>query len=114
MKPTDSDALAELAVSAILDLKGRDPKRLDVSSLTDVMDELVIASGTSSRHVRSIADNVLEQARKAGVRPIGIEGQETGEWVLVDFGGVVVHVMGEDQRRFYALEKLWTAGPGKE
>ena len=113
MKSTDSAALAELALKAVLELKGRDPKRLDVSDLTDVMDELVIASGTSSRHVRSIAENVVAEARKAGVRPIGMEGQETGEWVLVDFGGVVVHVMGEDQRKFYALEKLWTALPGR-
>ncbi len=114
MKPTDSAALAELAVKAVQDLKGRDPKRLDVTELTDVMDELVIATGTSSRHVRSIAENVIAEARKAGVRPIGMEGQETGEWVLVDFGGVVVHVMGEDQRKFYALEKLWTSLPGRE
>lgn len=111
MKPADSASLAELAVHAIEELKGRDIQRIDVTALTDVMDELVIASGTSSRHVRSIADNVLDEARKAGVRPIGVEGQDAGEWVLVDFGGVVVHVMGEDQRRFYALEKLWSVSP---
>ena len=64
------------------------------------------------RHVT--ADDVAAMARKAGVRPRGLEGQETGEWVLVDFGGVVVHVMGEDQRKFYALEKLWTSLPGRE
>lgn len=114
MKSTDSAALAELALKAVQDLKGRDPQRLDVTPLTDVMDQLVIASGTSARHVRSIAENVVAEARKAGIRPIGMEGQESGEWVLVDFGGVVVHVMGEDQRKFYALEKLWTALPGRE
>lgn len=112
MKHSDSAALAELAVRAIEDLKGKDIRRMDVSALTDVMDEIVIASGTSSRHVKSIADNVVDAARKAGVRPIGVEGTETGEWILVDFGGVVVHVMGEEPRRFYALEKLWTAPAG--
>ncbi len=111
MKAADSANVAEIAVHAIEELKGRDIRRIDVSALTDVMDELVIASGTSSRHVRSIADNVLEEARKAGVRPIGVEGQDAGEWVLVDFGVVVVHVMGEEQRRFYALEKLWSVSP---
>ena len=111
MKPTDSAALAELAVKAVQDLKGRDPKRLDVTELTDVMDELVIATGTSSRHVRSIAENVIAEARKAGVRPIGMEGQETGEWVLVDLGDIVVHIMQPAVRAYYNLEELWGGKP---
>jgi len=112
VKRAKKTALAELVIRAIEDLKGRDIERIDVSKLTDVMDEIVIASGTSSRHVKSIADNVIDQAKQAGTRPIGVEGLETGEWILVDFGGLVVHVMGEEPRRFYALEKLWSAAAG--
>ncbi len=108
MSTLDSAALAQIAVRAIEDLKGRDIVELDVRSLTDVMDRIVIATGTSSRHVKSIADNVREEMRKAGERPIGVEGVDAGEWVLLDFGALVVHVMGAEPRRFYALEKLWS------
>jgi ribosome-associated protein len=105
---TEKPTLTDTVLRAIEDLKGRDIHCIEVDKLTDVTDLLVIASGTSSRHVKSIADNVVEEARKAGSRPIGIEGKEAGEWILVDFGDVIVHVMGEEARRFYALEKLWT------
>ena len=111
MSKKDSAELATLAVRAIEDLKGQDIVRLDVRKLTDVTDYLVIATGTSSRHVKSIADNVLDELRKAGERPIGVEGTETGEWILADFGGVVVHVRGAEPRRFYAIEKLWSEMP---
>lgn len=111
--PDKTAALADLAVRAIEDLKGRDVLRLDVAPLTDVADVMIIAGGTSARHVKSIADNVLEQAKKAGHKAIGTEGTDAGEWVLVDFGAVIVHVMGEDARRHYALEKLWTAHPAQ-
>lgn len=111
MSTLDSVALARLAVRAIEDLKGQDIVELDVRSLTDVTDRLVIASGTSSRHVKSIADNVLEEMRKAGERALGVEGADAGEWVLLDFGVLVVHVMGSEARRFYALEKLWSELP---
>lgn len=108
MSKLDSAALSRLAVRAIEDLKGRDIVALDVRKLTDVMDRIVIATGTSSRHVKSVADNVLEELRKAGERPIGVEGADAGEWVLLDFGALVVHVMGAEARQFYALEKLWS------
>lgn len=111
MSRKDSAELAALAVRAIEDLKGQEIVRLDVRKLTDVTDYLVIATGTSSRHVKSIADNVLEELRKAGERPIGVEGTDAGEWILADFGGVVVHVMGAEPRRFYAIEKLWSEMP---
>ena len=121
MRNKDSAQLAALAVRAIEDLKGQEIVRLDVRKLTDVTDYLVIATGTSSRHVKSIADNVLDEMRKAGVQPwapigdpegpIGVEGTEAGEWILADFGGVVVHVMGAEPRRFYAIEKLWSEMP---
>jgi ribosome-associated protein len=108
MEPAE---LAALAVRAMEDLKCQDIRRLDVRQMTDVMDCMVIGTGTSSRHVKSIAQNVVDEARKADEHVIGIEGTETGEWILVDFGAVVVHVMGAEARRFYALEKLWTGMP---
>ncbi len=108
MSKLDAAALSRHAVRAIEDLKGRDIVELDVRALTDVMDRIVIATGTSSRHVKSIADNVREELCKAGELPIGVEGGDVGEWVLLDFGALVVHVMGAEARRFYALEKLWS------
>ena len=80
---------------------------LDVRNLTDMTDNMVIASGNSDRHVRSIADNVLMAAKKAGYRPMGIEGERDGEWALVDLHDVIVHVMLPRVREFYRLENLW-------
>ena len=111
MTRMDSTALAALVVRAIEDIKGRDVVSIDVHELTDVMDIMVVASGTSSRHVKSIASNIVDAARGAGERTIGTEGGDAGEWILVDFGGVVVHVMSEEARRFYAIEKLWSEVP---
>ena len=113
MTRMDSTALAALVVRAIEDIKGRDVVSIDVHELTDVMDIMVVASGTSSRHVKSIASNVVDAARDAGERTIGTEGVDAGEWILVDFGGVVVHVMSEEARRFYAIEKLWSEVPAR-
>ena len=103
----ESDALRQLVIDALEDLKAVNTVGIDVSGLTDVMDHMVIASGTSSRHVKSLADNVSVEAKKQGVRPLGIEGNDVGEWVLVDFGDVVVHVMLPATRDFYDLERLW-------
>ena len=105
----DADKLAELAVSALGDLKAVNTVTVDVRELTDVMDYLVITSGTSNRHVKSLASNVSVEAKKAGARPLGVEGEDAGEWVLVDFGDVVVHVMLPATRDFYDLERLWTS-----
>lgn len=91
-------------------MKAVNVKVLDVRSLTDVADTLVVASGTSDRHVRSIADRVIEQAKASGMRPLGTEGEREGEWVLVDLQDIVVHVMLPRVREFYALERLWDAG----
>ncbi len=102
------DTLKQLIVDALDDLKAVNTVTLDVTGLTDVMDCLVIASGTSNRHVKSLADNVCLEAKKQGVRPLGVEGEDAGEWVLVDFGDVVVHVMLPAPRDFYDLERLWT------
>ncbi len=105
---TKLSKLAKVAVNALEDLKGQDIKVLDVQKLTSVTDTMVICSGTSTRHVSSLAQNVAEEAKKAGHRPMGIEGKDTGEWVLVDLGDVVVHVMQPQARLHYQLEKLWT------
>jgi ribosome-associated protein len=103
----EADALTRLVVDALDDHKAVNTVTLDVTGLTDVMDYLVITSGTSSRHVKSLADNVCMEAKKQGVRPLGVEGEAAGEWVLVDFGDVVVHVMLPATRDFYDLERLW-------
>ena len=92
---------------ALQDVKAKDIIELDVSSISNVADAIVIASGTSTRHVKALADNVAEEARKAGFRPIGIEGERDAEWILIDLGYVVVHVMLPTARKFYDLESLW-------
>ena len=106
--PTQGDSLLSVAQGALDDLKAVEPMVLDVRSLSSVMDYLIVASGTSSRHVKSLADNVLMKAKDQGVRPLGVEGERAGEWVLVDFGDVVVHVMQPAARSFYDLERLWS------
>jgi ribosome-associated protein len=91
-------------------MKAVNIRALDVRGLTDIADTLIVASGTSDRHVRSIADHVIEQAKRNGFRPLGTEGEREGEWVLVDLQDVVVHVMLPRVREFYGLERLWDAG----
>ena len=104
----ESEELAQFVVASLEDLKAVNPVTLNVSGLTDVMDYLVITSGTSNRHVKSLADHVSVEAKKQGVRPLGMEGEDAGEWVLVDLGDVVVHVMLPATRDFYDLERLWS------
>jgi ribosome-associated protein len=98
-------------VSAALDeLKAKDVHEIDVRGKTSIADFLVIASGTSTRHVKSIADEVVKYAKKAGMMPLGVEGQREAEWVLVDLGDIIVHIMLPRIREFYGLERLWTVG----
>mgnify|MGYP001827789667 CR=1 FL=1 len=106
----NSEQLTDLVVDALDDIKAQDVTRLDVRDMTTVTDYMVIASGTSNRHVQALADNVAEKAKEAGHRPIGIEGEEGGEWVLLDLQDALVHVMLPKVREFYNLEKLWSLG----
>ena len=111
-KPTRPPALVELeklVLAALEDLKAVNIKVLDVRGLTDVADTMIVASGNSDRHVRSIAERVVERAKAAGRRPMGTEGSQDAEWVLVDLQDVLVHVMLPRVREFYALEQLWEA-----
>jgi len=105
-------ALEKLVLGALEDLKALNIRVLDVRGLTDVADTMIVASGTSDRHVRSIAENVVVTAKQAGHRPMGTEGKQDGEWVLVDLQDVLVHVMLPRVREFYALEQLWEAPTG--
>jgi len=99
--------VAQVVAHALDDLKAFETTFLDVRHLTTVTDAMAIASGRSDRHVRAIAHAVVEQSKRAGFRPIGVEGANGGEWVLVDLGELVVHVMLPRVREFYNLEKLW-------
>jgi len=98
-------------ITALENLKGQNIVTLDVHELSDVMDTLIIASGTSNRHSRSLAENLVEETKKAGFRALGVEGLDSGDWVLVDFGDTVVHVMQQETRDYYELEKLWSMKP---
>ncbi|WP_256661860.1 ribosome silencing factor [Pseudomonas sp. Hp2] len=95
---------------AVEELKAKDVVEIDVRGKSSVADYLVIASGTSTRHVKAIADEVVKFAKKLDVMPLGVEGEREAEWVLVDLGDVIVHVMLPRVREFYALERLWTVG----
>ncbi|HLS79845.1 MAG TPA: ribosome silencing factor [Steroidobacter sp.] len=102
-----TQSLLEVVEHALDEMKAVNVKVLDVQKLTDVADTMVIASGNSDRHVRSIADRLLEETKKAGFRPMGVEGERDGEWVLVDLQDVIVHIMLPRVREFYRLESLW-------
>ena len=109
--PLSASALKDLVTAALEALKAVNTVSLDVRELSNLMDYLVICSGASRRHVKSLANNVAQKAKAAGQRPLGIEGEDAGEWVLVDLGDVVVHVMLPAARDFYALERLWSSPP---
>lgn len=103
-------ALLKQVHAALEEMKAKDTVEIDVRGKTSIADYLVVASGTSTRHVKSVADEVVKFAKKCGVMPLGVEGEREAEWVLVDLGDVIVHVMLPRVREFYALERLWTVG----
>ena len=105
MQPTE---LKTFVIDKAEDMKARDIVVIDVSEKSSVTDTLIICSGNSKRHVMSIAENVVVESKHAGTPPLSVEGKETGEWVLVDLGDVVLHVMQDETRDFYQLEKLWS------
>ena len=100
-------SLKSVILDALADMKALEVKVLDVRGLTDIADFMVIASGTSDRHVRSVAQRVVEKTKQAGFRPHGVEGQQDSDWVLIDLHEMIVHVMLPRVREFYGLEKLW-------
>ena len=102
-----SEKLQQLVVSTLEDLKAIDIQNIDVSGLSPLTDCFVIASGNSTRHVKSMAGKLVLEAKRSGIQPLGIEGQRQGEWVLVDLNDVIVHLMLPQTRAFYNLEKLW-------
>jgi ribosome-associated protein len=104
----NSDKLCKLVIDALEDVKAKDIATLDVRKMTSVTDYMVVASGTSNRHVKALADAVADKSRAAGHRPVGVEGEEGSEWVLLDLQDVLVHVMLPRVREFYNLEKLWS------
>lgn len=103
--------LNKAIITALENLKGKEIVTLDVHNLTDVMDTMIICSATSNRHSRSLAENMVLETKQQGFRALGVEGLETGDWVLVDFGDTVVHVMQKETRDYYELEKLWSKVP---
>lgn len=109
-----SHDLSNLVQTALNDLKGVDIAEIDVRGKTSIADLMIIATGTSIRHVRSLADNVRLACKDAGHQPLGVEGDSQSDWVLVDLGDIIVHVMTDEKREFYALEKLWSVKPEAE
>ncbi|PXV56230.1 ribosome-associated protein [Dyella jiangningensis] len=109
-KSATAAVVRQQVLNALDELKAKDIREIDVRGKTSIADLLVIASGTSARHVKSIADEVVKFAKQAGVMPLGVEGEQEAEWVLVDLGDVIVHVMLPRIREFYGLERLWTVG----
>jgi ribosome-associated protein len=107
-----SQSLKDVVIAALEEVKAQNIIALDVRELTGVMDHMIVASGNSNRQVKSLASNVAVEGKKAGFSIIGVEGDDTSEWILVDFGDVIVHVMLPATRAFYDLERLWSMRPG--
>ena len=107
----NSQQVIELAVQSLEDMKGIDLVVIDIVGKSSIADAMVVVTGTSQRHVRSLAESVRLSAKEANHPPLGVEGADSSDWVLVDLGDVIVHVMTEEKREFYSLEKLWSVGP---
>ena len=103
----DVASLKPIVIEALDDMKAQNITELDVLGRTSVTDLMIIASGTSSRHVQAVADNVAERVKEKGIQPLGAEGRGNSDWVLIDLGDIIVHVMTAQAREFYDLERLW-------
>lgn len=116
--PSDTDQrvrqLIAVVNDALDDIKAVDITELDIHDMSSIADMMIVASGNSQRHVKAIADTVTEKVKAAGYQPLGVEGTDTAEWVLLDLGDVIVHVMLPNTRSFYDLEKLWSARPAAD
>ena len=112
--PEVSEPLKELVVDALDDIKGIEIVALDVEGQTDIADFMVVASGTTSRQVKALADSVVVKAKAAGYKVNSVEGDDTAEWILIDLGDVICHVMLPKVREFYDLERLWSMGPNRD
>lgn len=108
----NADQLKDLILEKLEDIKARDVSVLNVQEMTGVTDYMIVCSGTSNRHVKSVASFVEVEIKKAGIRPLGVEGEKEAEWVLVDFADVVLHVMLPEAREFYDIERLWNVTSG--
>ena len=106
----EGDRLLEIVIAALQAIKGVDIRVIDVRGLTAITDRMVIVSGTSSRHIKALAENVVLEAKQHGFAALGVEGEDSTGWILVDLTDVVVHIMMPEIREFYALEKLWSVG----
>ena len=109
-----SKAIATKVVGILEDMKANDIVEIDVRHLTSITDAMIIASGRSDRHVRAISDAVVERCKAAGIAPLGVEGTESGEWILIDLAHAIVHVMLPRTRSFYEIEKLWDIAQPRE
>jgi len=109
----DSQALKDLAVDALEELKGKDIECLDVAGMTSIADWMIVATGTSNRHVKAMADEVVKKAKESGHPINGMEGADQAEWILLDLGDVIVHVMQQATRKLYDLESLWGLGTSR-
>ncbi|MCH9643755.1 MAG: ribosome silencing factor [Gammaproteobacteria bacterium] len=103
-----TEELTQLVIKTLDDNKAVDIRDLDVSHLTDITDLMIICSGSNNRHISALADKVQRATREHQVRPISVQGEESNEWILIDFGDIVVHIMQPETRDFYNLEKLWS------
>ena len=112
--PEVSEALKDLVLDALDDIKGNEIVSLDVEGQTDIADFMVVASGTTARQVKALSDNVVVKAKAAGYSVNSVEGDDTSEWVLIDLGDVICHVMLPKVREFYDLERLWSVGPKQQ
>ena len=110
----NSTQVIDMAVSTLEDMKGIDLTVIDIVGKSSIADAMIVVTGTSQRHVRSLAESVRLSAKEADHPPLGVEGGDSSDWVLVDLGDVIVHVMTDEKREFYSLEKLWSVGPDEQ